>query len=195
MAPARFLYSTCLLLICSSWACATSEPAKTSLRAFVEAGAQVHSQGAGPTTQLSLRYRPTAHLYVDVVGRSGAIIEARDRSDQFYVAMLVGPGLSSGEDFDGWEWRLSPRLSHVHHASWASWGHTPGHNIGGDSAGGVVHRSGFELSAGLSGPQFGEVLGQRILWNVELIGNALPSSATMAWGAGMLMGFSLRDAQ
>jgi hypothetical protein len=171
---------------------ATASEDPEPFRLYADVGVQGFSGGIGSVSQLTGRYRFARHWYMDIVGRSGTVFAGSASADQFYFAMGVGPGFSTGEELDGWEFRASPRVTHVHHASFDSWGETPWSNLAGDSNGGVRHRSGAELAVGVSGPQFGRIGDLRFLWSADVMAGVLPSSEEMKFGAGALLGLSLR---
>jgi hypothetical protein len=188
----------CTLIVCTlavffgGLETAAADEGATPFRLYVESGFQMQSGVASPLGQLTGRYRFADHWYVDVMGKSGAVLADLSGDDQLFLGLGVGPGFSTGEDLDGWEFRVSPRFTHIHHASFKSWGNTPGSNLAGDSNGGVSHRSGAELAVGVNGPQFGQLGDLRFLWNVDALANYLPSSVAMRFGVGAVVGLSLR---
>jgi hypothetical protein len=185
----QILLSTAVLILASVTPALAD--AYTPLRLYTEVGVQAHAGGAGPLGQLTARFRFADHWYIDAVGKSGAVFDGLSSDDQLFLGLAVGPGWSSGEDRLGWELRVSPRLTHIHHASFASWSDTPGSNLAGDSNGGVSHRSGAELAVGVSGPELFRLGDSGVLWSVDVLGNYLPSSEPMEFGAGVVFGLSL----
>lgn len=181
-----------LVLFFGVQATAAADEDPTPLRLYAESGFQMQSGGASPLGQITGRYRFAEHWYVDVIGKSGAVLTDLSADDQLYLGLGVGPGLSTGEDLDGWELRVSPRFTHIHHATFGSWGDTPFANLAGDSNGGVSHRSGAELAVGVNGPQLGQLGDLRFLWSADAIANYLPSSEPMRFGLGAVLGLSVR---
>lgn len=165
----------------------------TRLRIHPGVGVQAFPAGIASRFQLTVRYRFLANWYVDVVGMTGGVHSqfGYSGSDQQYSALALGPGYSTGEDREGWEFRVSPRFSHVHHATFESWGDHFWANLTADSDGAVRHRSGAELAIGLTGPRFGQFLGGRFIWTADVVGNFLPSSDEMTYGLGVVLGLSL----
>ncbi len=171
---------------------AAADAPDAPFRLYVESGFQMQSGGASPLGQVTGRYRFAEHWYVDVIGKSGAVLSDLSADDQLFLGLGAGPGFSTGEDLDGWELRVSPRLTHIHHATFGSWGDTPFANLAGDSNGGVSHRSGAELAVGVNGPQFGQWGDLSFLWSADAIANYLPSSEAMRFGVGAVLGLSVR---
>lgn len=154
---------------------------------------QRHSGGLTPSGHLVARFRLTEQWFVDVVGTSGAVLDNFDGGDQFFLGLAAGPGFSTGEKPAGWELRISPRLTHIHHASFRSWGDTPAANLAGDSNGGLQHRTGAQLAVGLAGPDINLMIWDlAVLWDVEILADVLPNSPEMGLGAGFGFNFSLR---
>ena len=178
-----------LILGVSSAAHADSD--YTTLRFHSETGVQMYKGGFSSVGQLTMRYRFAENFYADVVGRSGTVHARSQFEDQFYLALAAGPGITTGEAPDGWEFRLSPRVTHVHHATTASWRATPIANMLGDSDGGVEHRTGLELALGVTGSRFGRLGQRRFIWSADVITNLLPSSDVMRYGVGAVVGISL----
>jgi hypothetical protein len=191
--PKRLLALICTLAaLLGTPAIAAADEDAAPLRLFVESGFQMQSGGASPLGQLTGRYRFAEQWHVAIIGKSGAVLSELSGGDQLFVGLGVGPGFSTGEDLDGWELRVSPRFTHIHHATFRSWGDTPISNVAGDSDGGVSHRSGAELALGVNGPQFGRLGDLRFLWSVDALASYLPSSAPMRFGVGAVFGLSLR---
>ena len=161
------------------------------LRIHSQLGVQGYTGGVVSVGQLVARYRFADYWYVDAVGKSGSVFGRSGFDDEFYLALAVGPGLSTGEAPEGWEFRLSPRVTHVHHATTTSWKETPLSNLVGDSNGGVEHRTGLEFSVGVTGPRFGSFRERRFIWSADLLANFLPSSEALKLGAGAVFGLSL----
>ena len=189
--PNLLLFSA--LFLCALLGAADDVAAEeyTTLRFHVETGAQGYSGGVASVGQLTARYRFTPRLYLDIVGKSGQLFARSSYDNQLYLALGAGAGISTGEAPNGWEFRFSPRVTHVHHASTDSWRETPLSNLAGDSDGGVQHRSGVELAAGVTGPQFGSFRSRRFLWSADLLVDFLPSSDEMEFGVGAVVGISL----
>jgi hypothetical protein len=181
--------SSCIIF---SGATAQAEQEESKLRIYPGFGVQRHSEGWTPRGHLVGRYRFHQRWFVDIVGSTGAVLNNLDGGDQFFVSLAAGPGFSTGENPAGWELRISPRFTHVHHATFSSWADTPGSNIAGDSNGGVHHRTGAQLALGVAGPDLNIFQTLAICWGTEVLADYLPNSSEMAMGAGLMVNFSLR---
>ncbi len=190
-APFTFVAFVLAAFLVGGIADARADQPQTTLRVHVETGAQGSPGGVATLNQLTFRFRFADHFYADAVGKSGHVLGSSNYENQFYVALAIGPGMSTGESLDSWEFRLSPRFTHVHHATTASWRDTPFANALGDSDGGVEHRSGLELALGATAPRLGSIRSYRMIWSADIIGNYLPSSDVMKFGIGAVVGFSL----
>ena len=163
------------------------EQSTTTLSFHPGLGVIAYSGGIASTSRLTARLRLRDHFFVDIVGKSGQLFAEDNLPNHLYLALGVGPGLSTGPGLDRWEVRLSPRFTHVHHASTDSWRATPFKNLTGDSGGGVEHRSGIELALGVTSPAKGSLRNVQMIWSADLLLNHLPSSDPMRNGVGAMI--------
>ena len=180
---------TSLFVVVAAAACVT-HPARAD-QAPYDLAVAVHAEGAsqvaGGRGQLAGRFSLWGPISAEVIGRSGTAYGHLARApDQIYLALLGG--LAWTPAGAGFRPKLSLRAAHVHHATQASWGETPGANLAGDSSGGVVHRTGFEAGAALLTPRWWRLGDWRGGLEVELTGGALPSSEAFGWTVGLGLG-------
>lgn len=165
----------------------------TPFRIYAGVGFQQYPGGGASRFQATVRYRFHEHWYVDAVGMTGGVHRAFDPtwSDPLYNAIAIGPGFSNGEQQHGWEWRVSLRGTHVHHAPAQSWRENFWANLIADDSGDVRHRSGAELAAGVTGPRAGDLWDRQLIWSSDVVLSLLPTSEPMFFGAGLVFSFSI----
>lgn len=167
------------------------------LAVVVSTGAVAAPGGAGGAIgDLALRYPLSEHWGLALTGRSGwlhgtAGCGSGSCSDQLQLAILIG---ATGQRSWGQrQLHISAQVAHVHHTAVAAWQMRPLANLAGDSSGSVQHRSGGELSVGLTSAPL--LRGDRWGLAVEtaVSGSVLPSSAQFSWAAGIKLGVALVD--
>ena len=172
---------------------AVAQPEFTRFRVHAEAGVKGYPGGGASRLQLTVRYRFVEQWYLDVVGKTGGVHRGLGWAgdDHLYNAIAVGPGFSTGEEPDGWEFRISPRFTHIHHTTTDNWRDDYWTNLIADSSGDVEHRSGAELALGVTGPRFFRVLERELIWSGDIMFSVLPTSDIMRFGAGFVLGLSV----
>lgn len=136
-----------------------------------------------------LRWRIGTWAGLQLNGRAGYMSHELLRSEGI-LALALGP---MGQWLVGnWQVHSAVQATHVHYTSMESWMATPMANMAGDSSGSVMHRTGVEVSAGVTWPVLHRW--ERWQWIVEtdLFGNWLPTSPTLNWGAGVRLGVGLQ---
>ena len=175
---------------CAAQPAAPAAPAAPADSASFTLGAQLRGDlaagGGGGGGQLVFGWRLGERLALDAVGRAGYLRAPAHLDDLLALSLALGPAWERALA-PGWRGRATLRLTHVHHASVASWGATPGGNLAGDSSGGVRHRSGLEAALGLVGGDLGGPR-HRFEWSVELSAGWLPSSAELRYTGALAAG-------
>ncbi len=186
-------------LLCFAWTgtedAVAAESELPSVHIHPELGVQTFPPHTASRLQLTSRIRFHDHWFGDLVVMTGGVhqqFSSPSMQDHGYGAVALGPGLSSGETPDGWEFRASPRFTHVHHTTYENWRNNFWANMVADSDGDVRHRSGAELALGVTGPRFGELWDRQFVINTDAVVSWLPTSDIMTWGAGLMVGMTLR---
>lgn len=159
-------------------------------------GVQAVSSGAGASGDLALRWCFGTWWGVALTGRAGGVMSTHagdpSHANHLLLGLLIGPvavfpvGANTGH--------VALQIQHIHHASSGDWADHPLANLAGDSSGSVRHRSGVELSGGVSWPTSVTAGTWHLVLETDIAASLLPSSDRMAWAAGVRFGVGLASA-
>ena len=145
-----------------------------------------HNRGFG--SQFVYRWKPKSQLGIDFIGGVGYLRQSPNwLSDMASIYLSIGPS---------WHKNISHNFSiysgirflHLHHATLESWRNTPFANLTGDSAGGVLHRSGFGMAIGCSQKEVVKTWGANFSWENEVSMHMVPSSTAYFFFASFATG-------
>ena len=132
----------------------------------------------GGGAQLQYRWHHSPSLSVDASGGIGYLNQAKTSWEEDHSSLLltIGPSwhVHRSQQIDVY---LGLRFLHLHHATLNSWLQTPVANMIGDSAGGVLHRSGLGTTLGLNRVLLTLPTRHIIMWENEISLQWIPSSA------------------
>lgn len=148
-----------------------------SLVANIRFDSTIQSLGGG--AQIQYRWHHSSLFAIDATGGVGYLSHLKDQpwnSAQASIFLCIGPS-----------WHVSystttniyagAHVLHLHHASVQSWMSTPLANMIGDSAGGVLHRSGFGAKVGFDKILIELPSGNLLSWENEITLQYIPSSS------------------
>jgi hypothetical protein len=182
--PARLVLLLCLLAAPSAFAQAND------LTLMASATPLLTPQTTGTVGDFAVRWRIGRTFGLAANGRAGYLAASLWYPHEGVLALLVGP--MAEWDVGRWQLHTAIQLAHVHNTALEDWATHTLANIAGDSAGSVAHRTGAEVSVGVTWPELLRGDKWRLVLETDATASVLPSSELLTWTAGIRIGVGIQ---
>ncbi len=145
---------------------------------------------AGVIGDFGVRWRLGSVFGLAANGRAGYLAQSGAYPHEGMLAILVGP--MAEWELGAWQLHTALQLTHVHNTALADWAMNPLANMAGDSSGSVAHRTGGEISVGVTWPELWRFTTWRLVLETDATAAILPTSELLAWTAGLRIGLGFQ---